>query len=672
MAESIVTLSADEAALLKAFQRIQTGQAKQDEGYAKNEKSSKKAADQAIKDAERVERESKRAGEAVFREHQKLLDQKDLESRKAAQKQEALARETAFAEVKAALKAAEQEIAATEKILRAKAKAAEKEAADAEKAADNEANASSKRLQGLAAAAASYVSLNTVAALYKQNLQEQIALQDQSLAKVNEIAVAQSGAVKNLAGLSTVEKAEALKAAKTLQAEIGFSDQSKLAEAIGTGYSASGDLGKTMSAVRAAAQLTQLTPDELPTVASGALDASRGTGIADANANLSFLLKVGALARVEDPAQLARTLAPSLSSGVATVPTQNKQEASKEIASIFSELNQFATDTQGDSTRTATVTLLAKLEEFFRDTSEEALKIQDKIAPLERKLNAPAKRGKKAGLLPEEQRELDALRTELASISNLQDSGTVLGRIDQIRQDPELKKKFFENDFGEAAFKGGFRQLFEDGPLLQKVRENTSVLDFDTKEYFKTVSELETVSPEIREASEAAKDRAKKELQDNNPDASAISRWRDKTREALVRNRRVTLGGAFDAGYQNLSSLIAPANNDIQANGQWFISELQQQINRINDAGGSSPEDMAKKKNLQETIEDIGNQLGRKLAPASTDSRAKELEALDKNNKLLEQNNKVLDLLSQNLGGGNAGGNSANPIREQVARAKDN
>lgn len=665
MAESIVTLSADEAALLKAFQKIQSSQGETDKGYVKNEKASKKAADQAIKDAERVERESKRAADAMFREHQKLLDQKDLESRKAAQKQEALARETAFAEVKAALKAAEQEIAATEKILRAKAKAAEKEAADAEKAADNEANASSKRLQGLAAAAASYVSLNTVAGLYKQNLQEQIALQDQSLAKVNEIAAAQSGAVKNLAGLSTVEKARALEAAKALQAEIGFSDQAKIAEAVGTGYSASGDLGKTMSAVRAAAQLTRLTPDELPTVASGALDAARGTGIADAAVNLSFLMDAGALARVEDPAQLARTLAPSLSSGVATVPTQNKQEASKEIASIFSELNQFATDTQGDSTRTATVTLLSKLEEFFRDTSEEAIKIQDKIAPLERKLNAPAKRGKKAGLLPEEQRELDALRTELASISTLKDSGTVLGRIDQIRQDPELKKKFFENDFGEAAFKGGFRQLFEDGPLLDKVRQNKNVLNFDSRGYNQAVAELETVSPEIRAASEAARTKTMLEQRANSPDAASISSMRALTQDALVRNRRGMIGGALDVGYQNFEAMLAPTGDNIEESGQFFAAQLQRQINRINDAGGSSPEDMAKKQNLQETIDAVLGQTARSLAPQSTDARAKELEAMEKNNKLLES-------IDQKLGGGNSGGNSANPIREQVARAKDN
>ncbi|MFY7751815.1 MAG: hypothetical protein ACOVQU_08450, partial [Exiguobacterium acetylicum] len=460
-------------------------------------------------------------------------------------------------------------------------------------------------------------------------------------------------------------KARALEAAKALQAEIGFSDQSKIAEAVGTGYSASGDLGKTMSAVRAAAQLTRLTPDELPTVASGALDAARGTGIADAAVNLSFLGDVGALARVEDPAQLARTLAPTLSSGVATVPTQNKQDAAKEIGSIFSELNQFATDTQGDSTRTATVTLLAKLEEFFRDTSEEAIKIQDKIAPLERKLNAPAKRGKKAGLLPEEQRELDALRAELASISTLKDSGTVLGRIDQIRQDPELKKRFFENDFGEAAFKGGFRQLFEDGPLLNKVRQNKSVLNFDTKNYNQTVAELETVSPEIRAASEAARTKTILEQLANSPDAASISSMRALTQDALIRNRRGMIGGALDVGYQNFEGMLAPSGNNIEESGQFFAAQLQRQINRINDAGGSSPEDMAKKQNLQETIDAVLGQTARSLAPQSTDARAKELEAMEKNNKLLES-------IDNKLGGGNSGGNSANPIREQVARAKDN
>jgi hypothetical protein len=662
MAGVVVELTGDEAKLLASMQKIIAQNQKAGESFKKTGEEAKKAADDAVKEQQRVERENKKAAESVYAAQKKLLEDHARDARQYALEEEALARKIAFVEVQAALKAAEDEIEATERILNEKKKAAQKEREIAEKTKDKEAEASASRLKGIATSVASYVSLNAVAALYKQNLQDQIALQDQSLAKVNEIAGAQSGAVKNLAGLSTVEKAQALEAAKQLQAEIGFSDQSKIVEAVGSGYSASGDLAKTMSAVKAAAQLTRLTPDELPTVAAGALDASRGTGISDAATNLSFLMDVGALARVEDPSQLAKTLAPSISSGVATVPTQDKQDASKEIGSIFSELNQFATDTKGESTRTATITLLSKLEEFFRDTSEDAVKLQDKIAPLERKLAAPAKRGKKAGLLPEEQRKLDEYRAELASISTLKDSGTVLGRIDQIKNDPELKKKFFENDFGEAAFKGGFRQLFEDGPLLDKVKANKGSLNFNTKGYNQTVAELETVSPEIRAASEAAKTKAILEQRANSPDAATIASMRSLTQDALVRNRRGMVGGAFDVGYQTFEGGFSPTGNSVEENGQFFAAQMQRQINRIDDAGGNSPADIAKKQDLEKTIEAVLSQTARSLAPQSTDARVKELEAMERNNKLLES-------IDQKIGG-NSGSSSANAIRQNAQQPR--
>jgi hypothetical protein len=129
MAEQIVTLSSDEAQLLKAMQRVLESQNKTDSAWKKNQDSSQKFSDSAVKDAERIERENKRAADAIYREHKKLLDQKELESRKAAQNEAAIARQTAIAEAKEAANAADREIKEAEKILKAKQQLAKSEMA---------------------------------------------------------------------------------------------------------------------------------------------------------------------------------------------------------------------------------------------------------------------------------------------------------------------------------------------------------------------------------------------------------------------------------------------------------------------------------------------------------------------------------------------------------------
>jgi hypothetical protein len=122
MAESIVTLSADDTALLKSWQKQQAAQAKTDEGYKSNEKASKKAADQAIQDAARIERESKRAATEMFREHDKLLKSLQAEKRQAALEGQSLTRQVAIQETRVLLAAAEDQIDALDKVSAAKAK----------------------------------------------------------------------------------------------------------------------------------------------------------------------------------------------------------------------------------------------------------------------------------------------------------------------------------------------------------------------------------------------------------------------------------------------------------------------------------------------------------------------------------------------------------------------
>ena len=120
MAETIVVLSGEDSKLLQAFNRSIQKEQEMANGFRGVEGASRKATDSSVADANRQEREWKKAADAMYREHKKLLDAKASESRKAGQAEEALARKVAFAEVNAAISAADQKIKQAEKTLKAK------------------------------------------------------------------------------------------------------------------------------------------------------------------------------------------------------------------------------------------------------------------------------------------------------------------------------------------------------------------------------------------------------------------------------------------------------------------------------------------------------------------------------------------------------------------------
>jgi len=128
MAGVVVELTGDEAKLLASMQKVIAQNAKTGDSFKGTGAKAKEAADVAVKEQQRVERENKKAADAIYAEHKKMLDNKAGESRRAGLAEEALARKTAFAEVNAAIKAADQEINAAEKILKAKQKLADEEA----------------------------------------------------------------------------------------------------------------------------------------------------------------------------------------------------------------------------------------------------------------------------------------------------------------------------------------------------------------------------------------------------------------------------------------------------------------------------------------------------------------------------------------------------------------
>jgi len=123
----VVELTGDEAKLLASMQKVIAQNAKTGDSFKNTGAKAKEAADVAVKEQQRVERENKKAADAIYAEHKKMLDSKAGESRRAGLAEEALARKTAFAEVNSAISAAEKEIKEAEKILAAKKKLAAEE-----------------------------------------------------------------------------------------------------------------------------------------------------------------------------------------------------------------------------------------------------------------------------------------------------------------------------------------------------------------------------------------------------------------------------------------------------------------------------------------------------------------------------------------------------------------
>ena len=106
MAGVVVELSGDEAKLLRSMQKVIDQNSKVGDAFKGTGGKAKGAADEAIKEQQRVERENKKAADMIYAEHKRMLDNKAKESRQASLNEQAIARQTAFAEVKSAISAA--------------------------------------------------------------------------------------------------------------------------------------------------------------------------------------------------------------------------------------------------------------------------------------------------------------------------------------------------------------------------------------------------------------------------------------------------------------------------------------------------------------------------------------------------------------------------------------
>jgi hypothetical protein len=356
-------------------------------------------------------------------------------------------------------------------------------------------------------------------------------------------AAAQADALKNFAGLETVKKQETLDEIRKIGLRTGFADEASLISSVGAGVSAGATAKDALAAAEAAAKLTRATPSQLPTFTSAAIDLARGTGSNNPAANLGLLLQAGAQARITDPEMMAKNLAPVLAIATSSLGKDQKEEGSREAAAIFATLTKAGTDVTGQSTTTAAVQFMGRMEKFF---------------------NEPGREG--AGKLPFQQ---------IAALS----------------ADPALQQEFFKDDFGEERYKKFFKQMADSGSDLFKETEKAkAAIRLDSAEFEQQARETRSATPELMASTIDATLESQILGQRATSGEGLKSMLAERTKEMLLQNRGPdALSATMQAQsewWSRTGARIRGATDDDAAFAQseYFISSRTSDLTRSRDA----------------------------------------------------------------------------------------
>jgi hypothetical protein len=706
MAESIVTLSADDTALLRSWQKQQAAQEKTDEGYKSNEKASKKAADQAIRDAELIERESRRNAQAMFREHHKLLAERELESRMAAQKQEALARQTAFAEVKAAIKAAEQQIDAIEKVAAEKRRVAQQSNAMA--ASTNElASASANAIAGIATG---YVSIGTAISAATEIQSRFIERQEKSAELFTQIAGAQQEASKNLPGDSTQQLDKKLtQQVPAIAIEANFSDLDILTKTLAaTSSITSPDLAKGLTV--AAAKINRFDKADTERTAMAFGDIANASTIGDAEKVAALTVSSAAISRPANLAQFASGLAPVIDSAVQSSPKSDPVEVTKQAAALYAFTGKL--DPTGQVSSNSTLIFAKALGGLFhpmqkdaRERDEEIARLLEKqaVTPLEqanidrtaftlKEKSTVAARIKpddtskfaldaridlseataaynhaknNAGLDATEAAKLNRLTIERDATQN--DPGLPLERIKAIARNPVLKEAFLGNLGGDEKMKTRLQSLLDNGGnAFDELLQNVSAVNVDATS-FKNLEANQLATPQQRNAFTQEKSDTRRNV-DRLLDVSGANRSRAAKLEAdaLAQTDR----GFIDGVVTSLGGFTSAVQRTFANDDDFFARRVDVLGDRRKKLSLESPsEERDRKLNILDTniqsIQDLASEVAqsRKLAEEAN-------QLMKEQNDLLRQGNKKVDDQT-NVFRESGDPSRSGAIRAQVARAKD-
>jgi len=419
---------------------------------------------------------------------------------------------------------------------------------DGEKSSKRGGDTAIKSFQKLAM---QYVSLQATMQVVNNMSAEFARLQDASLQKTKELAAAQTDAIKNLQGLSYLQKQNLMTTdVEGVQKRTGFPSRSMLSDAIGAGISAGGSPEEVLSAVEAAARLNINTPEKMQTTAAGAIDMARATGIRDAEKNLGLLLTTGSVSRVESSDKLANSLGKTIGSTMATVPDSDKEQAGREAAALIAVLNKAGNDKQGEPTATATTSLAIYLR---------------KLAP------------------------------EVSTLS---------GRLEKIANDEGLRAEFLKQIPGEAAFKIPMEMLVTKGSnAFEQFQENaTKSISFSAEAFRENADQLQNMTPQLSIATALAKAKAASEAYDTNPSSAARAALGEMSGDVLPRVRSGGISGVVQSVVENVNSAVVPS---YLSSPESFAAYTKQQLSARRGAlesGGITAEERIKVDLIDQTM----------------------------------------------------------------------
>jgi hypothetical protein len=199
-------------------------------------------------------------------------------------------------------------------------------------------------------------------------------------------------------------------------------------------------------------------------------------------------------ARLEKLSDLARVLPQVIGGSTANVEGLSKEQAAKEIAAVFSQVTQSAVDTTGDPSRTFMNNFTSKLDSFFDNIDEQRAIATDDVAAIER-------RQAKGTMTEEDKLVLPQLQAFLQQSANMQDSGGLISRIEQLRSLPAVADFFKDKTPVEAQFTATLGRLLDSNDGIMggiKNAANAISVDANTFEAIATKSQTFSSQTELR------------------------------------------------------------------------------------------------------------------------------------------------------------------------------
>jgi hypothetical protein len=170
---------------------------------------------------------------------------------------------------------------------------------------------------------------------------------------------AQANLIRNLGPASQQQVSRTLASGRAIAVESRV-PEATVFEAFASAVSAAGgDVDVATAAVSEAAKLFAETPGQIAEFAGSLIDLAKVTGSQLAPVNSGLLAQVGALSRVVDPRQQARSIAPAL------IGAREFGASPEAAGALFAAISTGSADVEGRQSATATISFTRQLQDFF-------------------------------------------------------------------------------------------------------------------------------------------------------------------------------------------------------------------------------------------------------------------------------------------------------------------